>query len=103
MGWTTTSAYDAMSRRTQASNTAIQAGPLQQKAYTPDGLLMTLTDANANATSYAYDGFDRLATATYPDASTEAYTYDADANPLTQDAEGRHHRVHLRHLEPRGD
>lgn len=30
-----------------------------------DGLLVSLTDANNHATSFAYDGFDRLATTTY--------------------------------------
>ena len=32
----------------------------------------------------AYDGFDRLATTTYPLGSTEVLTYDADSNPLTR-------------------
>ncbi len=37
-----------------------------------------------DVTGYAYDGLDRPATITYPDASTEAYTYDADSNVLTR-------------------
>lgn len=32
----------------------------------------------------AYDGFDRLATTTYPLGSTEVLTYDADSNVLTR-------------------
>jgi hypothetical protein len=41
----------------------------------------------SHATSFAYDGFDRLATTTYPPDSTntqttEALTYDADSNVL---------------------
>jgi len=55
-----------------------------QEAYTPDGLLASLTDANNHATSFAYDGFDRLATTTYPLGSTETLTYDADSNVLTR-------------------
>ena len=83
-GRVATYGYDALSRQTAVSNPAIQAGPLLQKAYTPDGLLGSLTDANSHATSFAYDGLDRLATSTYPLGSTEAFTYDADNNVLTR-------------------
>jgi YD repeat-containing protein len=75
---------DALSRRTQVLNTAIQSTPLLQQAYTPDGLLASLTDANNHATGFAYDGLDRLATTTYPLGSTETFTYDADSNVLTR-------------------
>jgi YD repeat-containing protein len=34
-------------------------------------LLANLTDANNQATGFAYDGFDRLATTTYPLGSAE--------------------------------
>lgn len=83
-GSITTFAYDAMSRQTQIFNPAIQAGALVTRGYTPDGLTASLSDAAAHATTYAYDGLDRLATTTYPGGTTEAYTYDADANPLTK-------------------
>ena len=43
-------------------------------------MLASLTDANSHVTNFAYDGFDRLATTTYPDTSTEVLTYDADSN-----------------------
>ncbi len=81
---TTRFVYDALSRRTQVLNPAIQATPLLQQAYTPDGLLASLIDANNHATSFAYDGFNRLATTTYPLGSTETLTYDADSNVLTR-------------------
>jgi YD repeat-containing protein len=55
-----------------------------QQAYTPDGLLASITDANNHTTSFAYDGLDRLATTTYPLGSTETFTYDADNNVLTR-------------------
>jgi YD repeat-containing protein len=84
VGRVTSYAYDALSRRTQILNTAVQASPLEQRAYTPDGLLASLTDANSNTTGYAYDGLDRLSTTTYPDTSTENLTYDADSNVLTR-------------------
>ena len=63
--------YDAMSRQTQVSNRAIQSQSLVQYGYTPDGLGASLTDGTSNSTSFAYDGFDRLATTTYPGGSTE--------------------------------
>ncbi len=80
--------YDAMSRQTQVLNATIQASPLLQYSYTPDGLQASLTDGNSNVTSFTYDGFDRLATTTYPaptggSATTENYTYDNDGNVLT--------------------
>jgi RHS repeat-associated protein len=84
MGRTTSYAYDSIGRRTKVFNTAIQAAPLLQRAYTPDGLAASLTDANSNTTSFAYDGFDRLATVTYPLGSTEIFTYDPDGNVLTR-------------------
>jgi RHS repeat-associated protein len=73
-----------MSRRISVSNPAIQAGPLLQQSYTPDGLIASLTDANSNTTSFAPDGFDRLSTTTYPGGSTEVLGYDADGNVLTR-------------------
>ena len=82
--WVTTYAYDAMSRKISVSNPAIQSSALVQFSYTPDGFLASLIDANSNQTSFGYDGFDRLSTATYPDSSTEAYTYDADSDTLTR-------------------
>jgi YD repeat-containing protein len=66
------------------SNLAIQAAPLLQQSYTPDGLIASLTDANGNTTSFTPDGFDRLATTSYPDGSTENLTYDSDSNVLTR-------------------
>lgn len=84
MGRVTSYGYDALSRQLSISNPAIQSTPLLQKAYTPDGLLASLTDANHHTTSFAYDGLDRLATTTYPLGSTETFTYNADNNVLTR-------------------
>ncbi len=58
--------------------------PLLTQIWTADGQRASLTDANGNATTFAYDGFDRLATTTYPGGTTEAFTYDADSNVLTR-------------------
>src|SRR6266851_1165896 len=84
IGRTTSYGYDALSRQISISNLAIQGSPLLQKSYTLDGLLASLTDANNHATNFAYDGFDRLATTTYPLGSTEVLTYDADSNVLSR-------------------
>jgi RHS repeat-associated protein len=80
LGRQTTYAYDTLSRQISISNLAVQSSPLLQQTYTPDGLLASLTDANSHATNFVFDGFDRLATTTYPLGSTEALTYDADSN-----------------------
>jgi YD repeat-containing protein len=84
MGRVTTYGYVALGRKIAVSNPAIQAAPLLQQSYTPDGLLASLTDANNRVTSFAYDRFNRLATTTYPGGSTEVLTYDADSNVLTR-------------------
>jgi RHS repeat-associated protein len=46
-------------------------------AYTND-LLTSITDANGNPTGYHYDVLKRLDKTTFPDTSTERYTYYAD-------------------------
>jgi RHS repeat-associated protein len=84
VGNVTSYTYDAVSRPVKTFNLAIQAAPLLQLAYTPNGLRASLGDAKPNTTSYAYDGLDRLSALTYPDTSKETYTYDADGNVLTR-------------------
>ncbi len=85
-GRVTSFGYDALSRRTQLLNAAIQAAPLLQQSYTPDGLPASLVDAAgaSHTTSFGYDGFDRLSATTYADASVETLSYDADGNLLTR-------------------
>jgi RHS repeat-associated protein len=60
--------------------------------FTPNGKQASVTDANGNVASLAYDGFDRLAQWSFPSPTTigqtsttdyEAYTYDANGNRLT--------------------
>jgi RHS repeat-associated protein len=52
-------------------------------SYNPNGTLASLTDANGNPTSYAYDGFDRPSKTTYPDGTTEqVVTYDSNGNVI---------------------
>jgi YD repeat-containing protein len=80
--------YDALSRPALVSNAAVQAMPLVQRAYAPDGLIASPTIAQSNTTfnvtSLAYYGLDRLSTTTYPESSTEVLSYDADSNVLTR-------------------
>src|SRR6185369_1387813 len=42
------------------------------------GLLTTITDANNNVTTYAYNGLHRLTSTTFANGSVESYTYFAD-------------------------
>lgn len=81
VGRVTQYSYDPLSRRTKVFNPVISATlPLAAQTFTLNGLRASLTDANTNTTGFAYDGLDRLATTTYPDASTETATYDSDSN-----------------------
>jgi len=54
--------------------------------YTDNGKQASVKDAlgATHTTSFTYDGFDRLATTTFPDATFEALTYDADGDVLTR-------------------
>ena len=61
-------------------------------SYTPNGKQASVTDANGNIATMAYDGFDRLSQWNLPSPATvgqtsttdyEAYTYDANGNRLT--------------------
>lgn len=84
----TSYAYDVLGRPTAVTNTAIQASPLKQWTYTLNGKQLTFVDANAHTTTYTYDGFDRHTTATYPDSTSEAYTYDVAGNVLIKQQRG---------------
>ena len=86
-GRITAYAYDALSRPVSVSNPAILATPLLTQSWTDNGLRASLTDVNTDpntpvnrTTTFAYDRYDRLGTTTYPDNTTETYTYDADGN-----------------------
>jgi RHS repeat-associated protein len=96
MGRVTKFTYDAVSRPLQTSNPEIrkpafptEVAPLLTQAWTPDGKLASLTDANGNTTSFEYDDFNRLKRTIYPDpitgaaGTTEEYTYD-NADNVTE-------------------
>jgi RHS repeat-associated protein len=69
---------------------ATSPAPPSVNCYSPNGKELTVTDAVGNTTTYAYDGFDRLSTTTFPvtaraagqsDATDyESYQYDANSN-----------------------
>jgi RHS repeat-associated protein len=66
--------YDNADRVTQvisAFGTSNQAAEVS-KAYTSNGQLAALTDAQGNRTDYSYDGHDRLIRTTYPSATVGA-------------------------------
>ncbi len=45
---------------------------LEILTYTPDGFLASLTDANSNATNYAFDALNRPLTVSWPNAPSQA-------------------------------
>ena len=85
--------YDALGRRISltASVSFGQPALVETRAFTDNGQLASVTNANGHTVGFAYDGFDRLATTTYPrpcpapcpGPTTETLTYDADSNVLT--------------------
>lgn len=54
--------------------------------YTNNGLVSTVTDANGNKTTYAYDGYDRLKTTYFPAVSAPGSSSTTDFEQLTYDA-----------------
>ena len=44
------------------------------------GLLSSTTDGNSHSTTLTYDGLDRKTGASYPDGTSESWTYDAKSN-----------------------
>ena len=51
-----------------------------QYTYSDNGNQLSVEDANGNVTTYDYDGFDRLATTTFPDTTTELLEYEPNGN-----------------------
>jgi len=82
---TTKYGYDDADRRTKvtkAYGTAEQSDDATI-AYGSNGKINTQTDANGNATTYGYDGLDRISTVSYPGGSYDQAAYDANGN-ITQ-------------------
>ena len=77
--------------------------PLQQDyvryAYTPNGKQASVTDANGNTATMAYDGFDRLRRWNFPLASSGGKTSETDYEQYDYDANGN--RTSLRERDGR--
>ena len=97
MGRVTKFTYDNVSRPLTTFNPEIrnpaaplEPAPLLTQSWTGDGKLASLTDANGNATTFTYDGFNRLSITTYPapdmgsPVTTEILTYDSVDNVLSR-------------------
>lgn len=64
----------------------------ESQTFTTNGQVAARTDGNGNLSTYAYDGYDRIASLRYPNASGgtssttdyEAFTYDVVGNPVTK-------------------
>lgn len=103
LGHAATTAYDALDRvlfvtdpaglvtgRTwdlagqQLSETRGVGTPQQQNyaafTYWPDGENKSVTDANSNTINLAYDDFNRIASITHPDSTTELSAYDPNGD-----------------------
>jgi RHS repeat-associated protein len=83
----TKTTYDAANRATLVQNaygvTGVQSDDVTT-AYTTNGLVSTVKDAEGNETGYGYDGHDRLVTTFYPSTTKGAGTYNAsDYEQLT--------------------
>jgi len=96
----TKTSYDSASQPTlvqTAYGTADQANE-KTASYTNNGELASVTDAQANTTTYEYDGFDRLVKTRYPSATAGAGTssttdyeqlvYDANSNVTSRRLRG---------------
>ncbi|WP_325540546.1 RHS repeat-associated core domain-containing protein [Sphingopyxis sp.] len=85
----TRTSYDANDRATKvetAVGTAAAADELRA-AYTANGQIDHVIDAESNRTSYIYDGFDRLSQTRYPSATKGANSSNAsDYEGLSYDA-----------------
>ena len=66
-------------------STYTSAGPLRYAVYTynSNGTRASVTDADGNLTTYAYDGFDRSVKVGYPDGQTDQTWYTLDGTTAT--------------------
>ncbi|HEX7115417.1 MAG TPA: RHS repeat-associated core domain-containing protein [Steroidobacter sp.] len=83
--------YDAagqVTTRQSAYGTSLQQNTVTT-TYSNNGQPVTLTDANGNRTTYAYDGFDRLVRIRYPHPTSTGTSSTTDYEEFTFDQWGR--------------
>ncbi len=92
--------YDAAGRvtKTQSAYGTAAASDDATGTYNDNGTLATLTDAQANLTTYEYDGYDRLVKTRYPSTTAgagtisttdyEQFVYDANGNVTSRRLRG---------------
>lgn len=85
-GTTELKEYDEMNRVTKdtvpKTTTPTVTNIVTQMQYFPSGTLKQVTDGNSNVTSFLYNGYDLRTTMTYPNLSTQTWTYDDNNNVL---------------------
>ncbi len=57
-------------------------------SYIPNGQVETITDANGNPTRYEYDGFERIASTRYPEATQTGLSSSSDRENFSYDENG---------------
>lgn len=78
--------YDRADRQTKVTagyGSDVQADSVV-KSFTDDGQIADVRDALGNLTSYSYDGFNRLASATFANGQIEKLSYDQNDNVVTR-------------------
>lgn len=82
-------AYDALNRVTQAKNTTL--GKNVSYSYICCGLKSSMTNPEGGATTYVYDGLNRLTSLTNPYGESTSYVYNILSNVLIKNlANGSH-------------
>ncbi|HYI63665.1 MAG TPA: hypothetical protein VEW71_02145, partial [Allosphingosinicella sp.] len=87
----TRSTYDAAGQVTKVETGYAVSGEAADEvtaAYTSNGQVSTVTDANGNRTTYEYDGHDRLVKTRMPSPTTAGTSSTTDYEQLTRDANG---------------
>jgi RHS repeat-associated protein len=79
----TTNYYDAANRLTSVQD-PITTDPPTKYGYDADNRLTSVEDPGLNTTMFTPDARSRLQKVTYPDTTTDQYTYDGVGNQLTK-------------------